>query len=776
MFSKTDVALILRSWKRNKIFSTISILSLVVGLLCSNLLIAFIASEWQISEGSPDKDRIFLLKSDNPMDIKGGEKTSFVLPQLPPMLKQRYPEVENYCRFQNVDASAVFEMDEFKSDKVLFVRADNNLGNFFNLASVSGSIEKTLSNPGEATVTAGLAKQIFGNTDVLGKSFSVEENRVKSFYKITSVIDNSKTTSFLKFDILLPLNPNTYFGGVTFVKLDKASSSTSVLAKMKDDGKILPKLTQACQYYLQPLTDVYFDSSESQSSWTFIMHRDKSFLYISILAAIAILFISGFNYINMYLVRIFKNEKNISIQKILGANRNQLRLQLLSETFLAVIIAFLFSFGLVVLLIPTFNSLFDAHISLKYLVNKDIFAGYITLILLLTILPSLYLFLRIGRSSFFHISKNKAPRFNVQISNSLVVVQFVVSMILISGAMLYSKQLRFISETAHINKNVIEVNANGLSSLKLKTFKTEVNRLPGVNAATISSTGFLNAWTTMGDDNAVILRYTFDSDFIKTHNFNLMSGNGFSENEPADGKQVIVNETFIKTFGIKSPIGKQLPAFDKSLTIKGVIADFYTESFIKQVKPTIIFPFNFLQKNDLQVIQLQLTGNGLAPVLAGIKSKWEANFPEKIFSYTFISNEFERLHINYTKTANIINFFTLVSIFLTAFGLFGITWYSIERRIIEIGIRKVNGARVCEVLIMLNKDFVKWVIIAFVIATPIAYYAMHKWLENFAYKTELSWWIFALAGLFALVIALLTVSLQSWKAATRNPVEALRYE
>ncbi len=776
MFSKTNLILILRNWRRNKIFSSISILSLVIGLVCSNLLIAFVVNEWQISEGSPDKNRIFLLKSDNPMDEQNKEKTSFILPTLPPLLKERYPEVENYCRFQDVDGNAVFEARDFKSDKIFFVRTDKNLGDFFNLPVLVGDVEKTLSNPGEAAITTSMAKIIFGDGDVWGKSFSVEEGNVKSLYKITSVIDDSKTTSFLKFDVLLPLNLNNYFGGVTFVKLDREISSAAVLSKMKDDSKILPKLTETCQYYLQPLTDVYFDTSETQSSWKFMMRRDKSFLYINIIAAIAILLISSFNYINMYLVRIFKNEKNTGIQKILGANQDQLRLQLFSETFLAVVTAFLLALGFVILLIPAFNSLFGAHISVAFLASKEVLSGYAILILLLTVIPSSYLFLRIGRSPLSHLFKTNNPHFKTRIANGMVTLQFTFSIVLIAGAILYSKQLLFISETANIDKNIIEINANGLPALKLKTFKDEITRLNSINSATISSTGFLNAWTMLGDDNITVLHYTFDSDFLETHDFILKSGDGFSESEPPGGEKIIVNETFVKKFGINDPVGKPLPVFDKNLTIKGVIADFYTESFNKQVKPTIISPFNFKKENDLLVIQIQLAESGLAPALAEIKTKWETYFPGKIFNYTFIRDEFNQLHSNYTKTAKIISFFTLISIFLTVFGLFGITWYSVERRIKEIGIRKVNGARISEILSMLNKDFVIWVVIAFVIATPVAYYAMRKWLENFAYKTELSWWIFALAGLLALGIALLTVSWQSWKAATRNPVEALRYE
>jgi putative ABC transport system permease protein len=358
----------------------------------------------------------------------------------------------------------------------------------------------------------------------------------------------------------------------------------------------------------------------------------------------------------------------------------------------------------------------------------------------------------------------------------MVTAQFTISIILIVGMMFYSKQLNFISRTANIDQNMVEINGNDIPSPKLKTFKNEITRLNGVNSGTISGSGFLNAWSMLGEDNVPILSCSFDSDFLKTHNFMLKSGLGFSENQTGESKYVIVNETFVRKFGIKDPIGKPLPVFDRSLMIKGVVADFYTESFTRQIQPTVIYPFNFDKKNSYQVLQLQLSGNGLAPTLDEIRDKWEEYFPDKIFSYTFICDEFNHLHSNYSTTARIIDFFTIISIFLTAFGLFGMTWYSVERRIKEIGIRKVNGAKIVEVMAMLNKDIIKWIAAAFIIAVPVAYYFMQKWLESFAYKTELSWWIFALAGILALGIALLTVSWQSWKAATRNPVEALRYE
>jgi len=598
----------------------------------------------------------------------------------------------------------------------------------------------------------------------------------KNLFKITSLIDDSKASSFLKFNVLLAIDQNTYFGGVTFIKLDKEESATSVLAKMKADGATLPRMSKTCEYYLQPLEDVYFDTTETQTNWEFLMHRDKLLLFIGISAAIAILIISAFNYINMYLVRIFKNEKNNGIQKVLGADRKHLQIQLISETFLAVIVAFVFSFILAILFIPVFNSLFDAHLSSYFAFDRTVLAGYFLLIILLTFIPSLYLLFRIDKSPLTQLHQIGIPRFKAKMANGIVTLQFIISIVLITGAMFYSKQLNFISQTADINRNIIEVNGYNIPPQKLKTFKEEVIRMDYVSSACISSSNFLNTWIHEDKELIPVLYYHFDSDFLKTHNFKLVNGIGFSSDEKSSNKQVIVNESFVKKFINGDPIGQTLPVFNKKLTIKGVIADFYTESFITEVKPTIILPFDFEKATGFPVLHLQLAEKGLAPAIAEIKTRWDQHFPDNVFSYIFIRDEFNKLHKSYTQSSRIISFFTLISILLNSFGLFGMTWYTVERRIKEIGIRKVNGARTMEVVGILNQDIVKWVATAFVIATPIAYYTMHKWLENFAYKTELSWWIFALAGLLALGIALLTVSWQSWRAATRNPVEALRYE
>jgi putative ABC transport system permease protein len=396
--------------------------------------------------------------------------------------------------------------------------------------------------------------------------------------------------------------------------------------------------------------------------------------------------------------------------------------------------------------------------------------------ILLTIIPSAYLFLKLKQQPLILLNKRFIPHRKVQFTNGMVVVQTIVSIILIVGTIVYYKQLSFMAKTANIDNNIIEIKANNLPTQKLKAFKDEIISQPNLAAGTISASSYLTGIVREYEDHSKQTLYAVDNDFITTHNLSLIYGEDFTTDFNSNKNKVIVNETYIKSNGIIDPIGKPLSANEPNKTISGVVADFYNEPFSNRVKPITIYPISYYPYGYGQVLQLRLDPNNFPQTISEIQNKWQTFFPNRPFDYAFIKDKFELLHIKYAKTATMILFFSLISIFLTAFGLFGLISYSTKNRTKEIGIRKVNGAKVSEIVAMLNKDFVKWVAIAFVIATPIAYYAMHKWLENFAYKTELSWWIFALAGLLALGIALLTVSWQSWKAATRNPVEALRYE
>ena len=779
MFSSVNFNLIIRTWYRNKTISIIALLSLVLGLASCNLLVGFIISEWQISKGSVDNSRIFLLRTDLQVDEQL-VKSSYIFPQLPPMLIERYPEIENYCRFQDID-NLLLESNNFKSNEQLILYADSSIVDFFNISVIGGSLTETLSKPNEVAITSSLSEKIFGKENALGKPLTISNQNDKTVYKITSIIDDSKMESLLKFDVLLPLDKKLYFGGITFLKLRKSSSAENLLKKLKTDISILPKFTETSNYYLQDFSSVYFDKSETLTDWNFLLRRDISLIYVSIFTAISLLLIACFNYINMILVLYYKNKKNRVVQKIMGATNKQLQLQIISETFIAVLASFILSFGVIGLILPMFNNMFNGHLTINTFLDINVLLVSIVLIIILTLIPSLFLFSNLIKNATVHLEKIKISESKPQVVKSVVIVQFTISIILMVASFVSYSQLNFIYNKANISRNIVEIKSPNKNFTELRTLKKEVKKIPGVVSGTIATSNFFNGWLIQIEGNSSqVLYYNFDPDFIETHNFELKLGNAFSSSSGTLNEGVIVNEAFVKTFALKNPIGKTIIFDKKDHTITGVIKDFYTEPFSKIIKPTVISLLNddsdFSYGYTNSVIQFKLEDKSIEATLDQVKKVWVEMYPNQIFSYVFLKDKFESFHQDYFRLFKIIGFFTVISLFLTIFGLFGIAIYFVENRTKEIGIRKVNGATIGEILNMLNKDFIKWVLIAFVVATPIAYYMMNKWLENFAYKTALSWWFFVLAGVFALVITLLTISWQSWIAATRNPVEALRNE
>jgi len=779
MFNRVNFNLIMRTWYRNKTISVIALLSLVLGLAGCNLLVGFIISEWQISKGSVDNSRIFLLRTDLQVNEQL-EKSSYIFPQLPPMLIERYPEIENYCRFQDID-NLILESNNFKSNEQLILYADSSIVDFFNISVIDGSLIETLSKPNEVAITSSLSKKIFGKENALGEPLTISNQNDKTVYKITSIIDDSKIESLIKFDVLLPLDKKLYFGGITFLKLKKSSSVENLLKKLKTDISVLPKFTETSNYYLQDFPSVYFDKSETLTDWKFLLRRDLSFIHVSIFTAISLLLIACFNYINMILVLYYKNKKNRNIQKFNGATNKQLQLQIISETFIAVLISFILSFGIIGLILPMFNNMFNGHLTMYTFLDINVLLVSVVLIIILTLVPSLFLFSNLIKNHTVNLEKTKISESKPQVVKSVVIVQFTISIILMVASFISYSQLNFIYNKANISKNIVEIKSPNKNFTELSALKKEVKKIPGVVSGTIATSNFFNGWLIQIEGNSSqVLHYDFDPDFMETHNFELKSGNAFSSGTGALNEGIIVNEAFVKKFALKDPIGKTIIFNKKNHTITGVIKDFYTEPFSKMIEPTVISLLNddsdFSYGYTNSVIQFKLEDKSIEPALDQIKKVWIEMYPDQIFSYVFLKDKFESFHQDYFRLFKIIGFFTVISIFLTIFGLFGIAFYFVENRTKEIGIRKVNGATLGEILYILNKDFIKWVLIAFVVASPIVYYIMNKWLENFAYKTAISWWFFILAGVLALAITLLTVSWQSWLAATRNPVEALRNE
>jgi len=448
---------------------------------------------------------------------------------------------------------------------------------------------------------------------------------------------------------------------------------------------------------------------------------------------------------------------------------------------------------LVSLLLPVFRT-----VSGKIMIQDHIQNVYLILMLLVVLLiviglsavyPSLYLSSMNTVLALKKAGNNKRRSLNLK--SFLVVVQFVLAIILISGSIVISKQIKYVNnyDLGYNHSNLIFLELNGEAKNKYEVLKQELTGISGIESMTMSdklpfwggNSSWGHDWEGKDRENRVLIcKINVDKNYFKTMGIKLVDGNYFPEKydkvvkqEELSSPQVMLNKEAIKRMGIKNPVGKYFsPWGARKGTIVGVVDDFHFESLHAGVEPLLLLP---LVENP-GVIIARVNPKNFSQTINSIKKSWLKVVPQTACEIGFFDDRLANLYNAEMKISGLVNYFSLVAIFISCIGLFGLSLFIIEQRKKEVGIRKVNGAKTSEVMILLNKDFLRWVAISIIIACPIAWYAMHQWLQNFAYKTELSWWVFAVAGLVAVAVAVITVSWQSWRAATRNPLESLRYE
>jgi putative ABC transport system permease protein len=525
------------------------------------------------------------------------------------------------------------------------------------------------------------------------------------------------------------------------------------------------------------LSNAYFDTKRQQP---FEISRDKVDLWVALLIGLIIIVIASFNYLGLVNNNLFCKTKEFSVRRINGGTISDLVSIFMIENILLVVISFLISGYLIALGTPYFNLFTGADITLGYVLQAKQIITLISIVLTLLLLTLAFSWLQIR----FDLKKSKIKPLGFKFGRRIQlpvfnVIQLAGAIALTICSIVILKQMSYISQKPiGLNKQVIEVKIPSPFASKASAFKDELEKSPSIESVSIASASPLLEHIIIllnYKENGVEKQYTTavflgDEKYSSTLGIQLIEGEGFSGNPQLDKDRCLINETLAKTFPDQNLIGRELPGIERFI-VAGVVKDFHYNNLKKIVEPGFI-SFDtrghhiMVKPKDNQTQQARNAINE-------IWSRFITDYPPNTES---IGERYEWLHRENNNFIRIIGICCLVSLFLSMIGLFAIAFQISKHRTKEIGIRKVNGAKIWEVMLMLNIDFVKWVAIAFVIATPIAYYAMDKWLQNFAYRTQLSWWVFALAGLLALAIALLTVSWQSWRAARRNPVEALRYE
>jgi putative ABC transport system permease protein len=647
------------------------------------------------------------------------------------------------------------------------------------------------------------AKKYFSTTDAVGKVLMVKEDTSFVPYKVTAVAKRCPQNSSIQFDALLPFkvsdadakDTHNWFNSFlsTFVVLDDKATLQTVEKQMqsfyvadaqstfyemlKNDGGNPADIPMGT-YFLQPYLDMHLNTDlPANNGFTNASNPMYSYLLSGI--ALFVLLIACINFVNLTVARSVKRAKEIGIRKVIGSDRKQLIFQFLGESFFLCTVAFVLAIAWVQLLLPLFNELANKALAISYMFDAKLIAGYIALYLITGLLAGFYPALVL---SGYNPVQTLYSRFQIAGKNylqkSLVVLQFTLASFLIIATGIIYGQFNLLTKTdlGYDDNNLVIINKNSLQPADAAVFKNELLKNPNIVGVSVKNAG---QWGT-GTKNAVgstvyFAGETVDENYLPLLKIPLKAGRNFSTAFPADSTQsIIVNESFVKAANWKNPVGETLQILGSSnetYHVIGVVKDYHFASLTKKITPQL-FSMNGLYGS----YYIKLKPGTAASSLKWIQKTYQQFYPMTPYSYVFKNDENRKQYADVEKWKQIILFSAILTIFISCIGLFGLSVLSAEKRTKEIGIRKVLGASVQQIVTALSTDFIKLVAIALIIATPLVYMAANRWLQNYPYRIELSWWLFASAGIVVMLIALFTVSFQSIKTAVANPVKSLRTE
>ncbi|HTM93385.1 MAG TPA: ABC transporter permease [Flavisolibacter sp.] len=793
----------LRNLWKNKAFSSINIFGLATGIACSLLIFLFVKDEMSYDNFHKDADHIYRVVKDFVNDDGSLIPDATTQSPLAPAMQREIPEVATVTRIRpNWGGNYLIKYGDKKFTEEKLYGVDSSFFDVFTFPFIQGNAKTAFKDVNSIVLTESSAKKIFGKENPIGKIVNVD---AYGDMMVSGVIKDVPSNSHFHFDYLVSYhkqpgnsrqldNWNGY-NDYTYVKVKPGTNIPVFVKKIQqlNDRNVEKSYSN---FYVQPIKDIHLTSN---LKWELEPNGDKQYVYIFTLIALFIIIIAGINYMNLSTAKASVRAKEIGVRKVAGALRSSLVNQFLFESVITCLFAAIVAIGIAQLLIPVVNDLTGKQLSL--LQGPGLlyaFVGSMLLGVLAGFFPALYL------SSFQPISVLKGLKLNdsgaLSLRKALVVVQFSISIILIIGAVIISQQMHYL-RSAKLGFNTDQVvairSANFLSQSNRSAFKNELKQITGVRDVTASN-GFLpNGFSTSrvsvkGSTQEQQVNFIgIDYNFLDLMQIKIKEGRGFSPNFPGDTLNngipggpleqtigsIILNETAIKELQLSSPIGKQiLWATDKDtnyyVNIVGVVKDFHFTSLRNEIKP---FAF-FADPRAQETLLVKLLANNIDKTLAQIQSKWKEFPSERALDYTFLDETFARLYSAESRFQKVFISLVILGILIACLGLLGLATFAAQQRVKEIGIRKVLGASIVSIVQLLSKDFLKLVLIAFVIALPVGWYAANRWLQDFAYRIDVKWWVFLLAGLIAVMIAFVTISFQTIKAAIANPVKNLRTE
>ncbi|MBO0930846.1 ABC transporter permease [Fibrella aquatilis] len=798
-----------RNLVRNKAFSAINIVGLAVGLATCLLIGLFVLDELSYDRFNEKADRIVRVWFEG--KIQGNSvNEAHVMPPVAATLRANYPDVQEATRLRRMGTPDItYGQKTFRNNDVAFV--DANFFHVFTLPLLKGDPKTALTQPNTVIVTQAFAQTYFGNADPMGKVITLKTDNKP--YTVTGLIDRVPSNAHFHFDVFASLASlpdasapdwmrSEYF---TYLVLPDGYDYRQLEAKLPQvvEKYISPQLQQAMgmtisqfrqkgnnlSLHLQPLTDIHL-----HGDFTGDLSPVGDIRYVYLFGAIALfmLLIACINFMNLSTATATKRAREVGVRKVMGSSKWGLVGQFMGESVLLTVVSLLLAVGLVWATLPFFGRLAGKTLSLNFLATPWLLLVVIGFGGLVSLLAGLYP--SVVLASFKPVAVLKGAgnlagtKRGVGLRGGLVVFQFLVSIILMVGATVVYRQLQFIQDKklGYDKEQVIVLPETGYLGQQEAFFRDQLRQDSRI--AHVSASGYLPAGPSNNNNFVVYpdgkstqvvmtLRYDVDDQYLPAMGMQLVAGRNFSPAFATDSSGAILNQTAAQALGLgRNPLGHTISQNDnrggvRTYRVIGVVRDFHFRSLRERISPLVMV----LDKSPGTLI-VKARATDVASLLATMQQQWAALMPDRPFAYSFLNERYQETYVAERRTGQILGFFAGLTIFVACLGLFGLATFTAEQRTKEIGVRKVLGASVLSVVALLSKDFLKLVLVAIVIASPLAWYAMTWWLQDFAYRINIEWWVFTLAGLLAVGIALLTVSFQSVKAALMNPVKSLRSE
>lgn len=796
----------LRNLWRNKTYSAINLAGLALGLASCLLITFYVIDELSFDRFYGNADRVFRLNA----DIRfGGADAHYATTPVPmgPAAVRTYPQIERMARIRDESPGMIWKGQEKIQERQVY--ADSTLFEVLGLPLLHGNMAKALTQPGSVVITEKMAKKYFGVSDAIGKSLLVGGTK---HYQVTGVLPDFPENSHLRADVFYSMtdypdnlsdnwlsnNYLTYFllrPGASPVEVERQLNELyrkyagpQALKTLGATFADLEKTGNSVKYSLIALTDIHLHSGREAE-----LSPNGSIQYVYIFSAIAlfILVIACINFMNLATARSAHRAREVGVRKVLGSMSRDLIGQFLTESILLSLMACTIAVLLVEMALPTFNNLADKHLTLGLLQSFYVFPFLIGIALFTGLLAGSYPAFYLSSFQPAAVLKGKltAGMRSGRLRSSLVVFQFFASVFLVMCTLVIYRQLRFIQEKQVGFDREQVVILNDTYGAPAKQLKEELSRISGVESTTVGGYLPVPSWRSndtffpegeINQEKAVTMQsWDIDTDYLRTMGMQLLSGRGFRADMATDSNAVILNESAVRLFRLQKPVGSHIAEISeretgktRELTVIGVVRNFNYESLREQVG-ALSFRLGKVPQGSTS---LRLRAGEIPATLDQVKQVWNRLMPGQPFAPKFMDEAFDGIYRSEQRIGTVFLSFALMAIFIACLGLFGLSAFTAEQRTKEIGIRKVLGASITQILLLLSKDFARLVIIAALLAFPLGWLAMDNWLQGFAFRVGISWWIYAVAGLLALSIALLTIASQSIRAASVNPVKSLKSE